>query len=50
MASGPKRSLVQMHPKRIDVVFLILASAVLLFIGLRLPVLTIQKLWELCTD
>ncbi len=41
----PTKSLRQLYPKRIDVVLLILVSSVLLFIGLRLPVLTVQKLW-----
>ncbi len=44
--SNHKKSLQQLHPKRLDIVFLILASAVLLFIGLHLPVLTVRKLWE----
>lgn len=40
------RSLRQLYPKRVDVVLLILISVVLFFIGLQLPVLTVQKLWE----
>ncbi|MCX5700447.1 MAG: paraquat-inducible protein A [Candidatus Omnitrophica bacterium] len=41
-----KKTLQHLYPKRIDILILIIASAVLLFIGLRLPVLTVRKLWE----
>ena len=40
------KSLRELYPKRIDVAFLIIVSAVLLVVGLNLPVLTIRKLWE----
>ena len=40
------KSLQELYPKRIDVALLIFVSAVLLFVGLHLPVLTIRKLWE----
>jgi len=46
MKSGQKKSLQQLYPKRADILILIIASAVLLFIGLKLPVLTVRKLWE----
>ena len=41
-----KRTLQYLYPKRIDILILIIASAALLFIGLRLPVLTVRKLWN----
>ena len=41
-----KKSLRELYPKRIDIVILIAASAMLLFIGFRLPVFTVRKLWE----
>lgn len=41
-----KKSLRELHPKRIDIIILIAASAMLLFIGFRLPVFTVRKLWE----
>jgi paraquat-inducible protein A len=44
--TGQKRTLQNIFPKRIDILLLIIASAVLLFIGLHLPVLTVRKLWE----
>ena len=46
MPPGSKKSLLELHPKRIDIILLILASASFLFMGLRLPVLTVRKLWE----
>ncbi len=46
MGSSDKKSLMQLHPKRIDIVILILASAASLYMGFRLPILTIKKLWE----
>lgn len=44
-----KRSLQETHPRRYDIVFLILGSTVFLVVGLRLPVLTVRKLWEINT-
>ncbi len=41
-----KKSLRELHPKRVDIVILIAASAMLLFVGFRLPVFTVRKLWE----
>ena len=35
-----------MHAKRVDIVLLMIVSAVLLIIGLNSPVLTTRKLWE----
>ena len=46
MKTDQKKTLQYLYPKRIDILILIIASAVLLFIGLRLPVLTVRKLWE----
>ena len=46
MTSGTKSSLCGSHPKRIDVPILIFASTALLVAGLRLPILTVHKLWE----
>ncbi|MBI3252755.1 MAG: hypothetical protein HYZ52_05535 [Candidatus Omnitrophica bacterium] len=46
MNPAAKRLLQELHPKRIDVLILLVASIVLLVIGLRLPVLTVHKLWE----
>ena len=46
MKSNQKKTLQHLYPKRIDILILIIASAVLLFIGLHLPVLTVRKLWE----
>ena len=46
MKTDQKKTLQHLYPKRIDILILIIASAVLLFIGLRLPVLTVRKLWE----
>ncbi len=45
---GPsdKKSLMQLHPRRIDIVLLIFASAASLYTGFQLPVLTVKKLWE----
>ena len=41
----PAKSLFQAHPKRWDVVILLLISVGLLFAGLRLPVLTVRQVW-----
>jgi paraquat-inducible protein A len=46
MKNMQKETLQHLYPKRIDILILIIVSAVLLFIGLHLPVLTIRKLWE----
>lgn len=46
MKAELKKTLRHLYPKRIDILILIIASAVLLFIGLQLPVLTVRKLWE----
>ena len=46
MKTDLKKTLQHLYPKRIDILILIIASAVLLFIGLHLPVLTVRKLWE----
>ena len=40
------QSLQERHPKRIDIVILILLSIALLIIGLTLPILTVRKLWD----
>ena len=41
-----RKSLVQAHPKRIDVVILLILSNSLLVAGLMMPVMTVRKLWE----
>lgn len=41
-----KNTLQHLYPKRIDILILIIVSAILFFIGLHLPVLTVRKLWE----
>jgi paraquat-inducible protein A len=46
MKTDQKKTLQQLYPKRIDILILIIASSVLLFIGLNLPILTVRKLWE----
>ena len=46
MESNQKKSLGQLHPKRADILILVIVSAIFLFIGLNLPVLTVRKLWE----
>ncbi len=46
MALNNKMSLQAIHPKRLDIVFLILVSAGLLMAGFKLPILTVRKLWE----
>lgn len=46
MATSQKKSLQKLYPKRADILILILVSAVFLFIGLNLPILTVRKLWE----
>ena len=40
------QSLQERHPKRIDIVILIVLSMVLLIIGLTLPILTVRQLWN----
>ena len=46
MKSNQNKTLQHLYPKRIDILILIIASAVLFFIALNLPVLTIHKFWE----
>lgn len=46
MTVEQNKTLQQLYPKRIDILILIIVAAVLLFIGLRLPVITVRKLWE----
>ena len=46
MKTELKKTLQPLYPKRIDILILIIASAVLLSIGLHLPVLTVRKLWK----
>ncbi len=46
LAAEPKSSLQALHPKRVDVLLLLAASAAFLVAGLRLPVLTVRKAWE----
>jgi paraquat-inducible protein A len=46
MTSSQKKSLQELHPKRIDIVILIILSIGLLIIGLTLPILTVRKLWD----
>jgi len=46
MKTDQKKTLLHLYPKRIDILVLIIASAILLFIGLNMPVLTTRKLWE----
>jgi len=41
-----KKSLLQTHPKRVDIVLLLFSSAATLAAGLSLPVLTVRKIWE----
>ncbi len=41
-----KKSLLQTHPKRIDIALLLLSSTAALGAGLWLPVLTVRKIWE----
>ncbi len=41
-----KKSLQELYPGRLDIPLLILLAGVLLGIGLILPVLTVQKIWE----
>ena len=38
-----------LYPKRIDILILIISSAILLIIGLQMPVLTVRKLWHVNT-
>jgi len=46
MKTDLNKTLRQLYPYRIDIVILIIISAVLLFMGLHLPVITVRKLWE----
>jgi paraquat-inducible protein A len=46
MNTDRKRSLREIHPKRVDIIILILLAAGCLAIGYYLPVLTVRKLWE----
>jgi paraquat-inducible protein A len=46
MTTDRKRSLREIHPKRVDILILILLAAACLAIGYYLPVLTVRKLWE----
>lgn len=46
MTTSQKKSLQKLYPKRADILILIVISAISLFIGLNLPVLTVHKLWE----
>jgi paraquat-inducible protein A len=46
MKTDQKKTLQHLYPKRFDILILIISSAVLLFVGLNLPVLTVRKLWE----
>lgn len=46
MTTSPAKSLQQMHPKRVDIFLLTLVSMTLFWIALKLPILTVQKLWE----
>lgn len=41
-----KQSLFERHPNRVDIPVLTVLSAVLLGIGLSLPILTVRKMWE----
>jgi len=45
MKTDQNETLQHLYPKRIDILILTVVSAVLLFIGLHLPVLTVHKLW-----
>ncbi len=45
METSETKSLMQLHPKRIDIILLILASASSLYMGFQLPVMTVKKLW-----
>ena len=47
--AGLKRSLQELYPGKEYIVLLMLASAVLLFLGLNFPVLTVRKFWEVNT-
>lgn len=46
MTVSQRKSLQQLYPKRAYLLLLIVISAIFLFIGLNLPVLTVRKLWE----
>jgi paraquat-inducible protein A len=39
------KSLHELHPKRIDIVILLILSVGLLIVGLMLPIMTVRKLW-----
>lgn len=47
--AGLKRSLQELYPGKEYIVLLMVGSAVLLFLGLNFPVLTVRKLWEVNT-
>jgi len=49
METDQKKTLQHLYPKRIDILILIIASTVLLLVGLHLPVLTVRKLWQINT-
>ena len=49
MAIEQKKTLQNIYPKRVDILILIVSSAILLLAGLHLPVLTIRKLWQVNT-
>ena len=49
MSAETPKSMAQQHPLRMDIPILIIASSVLLYIGLTLPVMTVSKLWEKTT-
>ena len=46
MANAIKRSLAELHPKRVDILALTMISALLLIAGYFLPICTVRKLWE----
>ena len=46
MKTSQRKSLQELHPKRIDIAILIILSIYLLFVGLTLPILTVRKLWN----
>lgn len=46
MGINQSKSLRQLYPKRIDILILVIVSAIFLLFGLALPILTVRKLWE----
>jgi paraquat-inducible protein A len=46
MPSTLNKSLREVYPKRLDIIILIIASGILLVVGLYLPIFTVRKLWE----